>query len=115
MTEWLLVAMVVCSTAAADVLQSTEMKRGGPSSLRETSASFYRRPLLMASIGFMALSFFAFLRLLSVADLSFAVPATAASFVLETILARIILKERVDSRRWAGTMLVAGGVALLAV
>jgi uncharacterized membrane protein len=53
--------------------------------------------------------------LLSRADLSFAVPASAASFVIETVLARFVLRERVDFRRWVGAALVAGGVALLAV
>jgi drug/metabolite transporter (DMT)-like permease len=63
----------------------------------------------------MAVSFFAFLALLKIADLSFAVPATAATVVVETLLARVVLKERVDGRRWAGAVLVALGVALLAV
>jgi drug/metabolite transporter (DMT)-like permease len=35
--------------------------------------------------------------------------------VVETLLARLVLKERVDGRRWAGAVLVAFGVALLAV
>jgi uncharacterized membrane protein len=62
----------------------------------------------------MAVSFFSFLKLLEVADLSFAVPATAASYVIETVLARLILKEQVGPRRIAGTLLVGFGVALLA-
>jgi uncharacterized membrane protein len=53
--------------------------------------------------------------LLSIADLSFAVPVTAASFVVETVLAKVILREHVNHLRWAGTLLVAGGVLLLAV
>jgi uncharacterized membrane protein len=63
----------------------------------------------------MAASFFLFMVLLSMADLSFAVPATAASYVVETLLAKWMLKEQVDSRRWAGSVLVTCGVALLAV
>jgi uncharacterized membrane protein len=63
----------------------------------------------------MAVSFFAFSELVKLADLSFAVPASAASVVLETILARAILKEHVDRRRWAGVALVAAGVYLLAL
>jgi uncharacterized membrane protein len=51
--------------------------------------------------------------LLSVADVSFAVPATAASFVLETAMAKVILKEHIGARRWVGASLVACGVALL--
>jgi drug/metabolite transporter (DMT)-like permease len=49
-----------------------------------------------------------------VADFSFAVPATAVSYVLETIFAKYLLKEPVNWGRWAGASLVACGVALLA-
>jgi uncharacterized membrane protein len=51
--------------------------------------------------------------LLSIANVSFAVPATAISFVLETLLAKYILKEDVGLRRWAAATLVACGVVLL--
>jgi len=46
-------------------------------------------------------------------DLSFAVPATAITFVAETILAKFLLKERVNALRWAGASLVICGVALV--
>lgn len=62
---------------------------------------------------FMAISFFCFMELLKLEDLSFAVPATAASLVVETLLARVLLKEDVKTARWAGAALVACGVALL--
>jgi len=35
--------------------------------------------------------------------------------VIETILARLVLKEQVSLMRWAGALCVAAGVALLAV
>ena len=70
---------------------------------------------MVGSVALMAVSFFAFMTLLSVADLSFAVPATAASYVLETVLARYVLKERISGKRWAGALLVACGVALVAL
>ncbi len=66
------------------------------------------------SIVFLTASFFAFTQLLRIADLSFAVPATAASLVLETLLARLVLKEPVGWKRWGGAVLAAAGVALLA-
>lgn len=121
MMTWLLVAGVVLSTVGADVLQSAEMKRHGeivdfrPGRLGRVWLAMFGRRYLLASIGFMAASFFCFLKLLEVADLSFAVPATAASLVIETFLARYFLGERVDSGRWAGAGLVAAGVWLLAV
>ena len=115
--KWLLVGIVVTATVTADVLQSRELKRHGEITDLSTGTfkSVFRRPFLLAAIGAMALSFFAFLKLLQTADLSFAVPATAASYVIETILAAYLLKERVDSRRWTGALLVGGGVALLAL
>jgi drug/metabolite transporter (DMT)-like permease len=53
--------------------------------------------------------------LVSIAELSFAVPVTAASYVLETIFAKYLLKERIGRTRWAGSLLVAVGVVLLAL
>jgi drug/metabolite transporter (DMT)-like permease len=112
--RWLLVSAIVASTTIGDLLQSFEMKQHKQSSLAQT-VGFLHRPLLLWSIVCMAVSFFSFMALLKVADLSFAVPATAATVVVETLLARLVLKERVDGRRWAGAVLVAFGVALLAV
>lgn len=51
--------------------------------------------------------------LLSTTNLSFAVPATAFSYVLETALAKYILKEHIGWRRWTGASLVGGGVLLV--
>jgi uncharacterized membrane protein len=45
--------------------------------------------------------------------LSFAVPASAASFILETALAKLVLKEMVGLKRAAGALLVLAGVVLL--
>ncbi len=116
MNRWLLVGAVVGSTVACDLLQSWEMKRQGEVTdfrLSRIAALFRQWPLAL-SVVFMASSFFAFLKLLEIEDLSFAVPATAASLVVETFLAKIVLKENVESRRWLGAVLVACGVALLA-
>jgi drug/metabolite transporter (DMT)-like permease len=61
----------------------------------------------------MAISFFAFMKLLSITELSFAVPVSAVSYVMETVLAKYLLKEHVSRRRWAGAFLVVGGVVLV--
>ena len=120
MKVWMLLSVIVGSTVMGDLLQSLEMKRHGeirdfhPCGLGKVLATLARKKYLILAIAFMAASFFAFMTLLEVADLSFAVPASAATLVFETILARLILKERVDSRRWVGACLVACGVALLA-
>jgi drug/metabolite transporter (DMT)-like permease len=118
--SWTLLAVMVASTVLGDLLQSVEMKRYGeitefqPRRLGRVLAALAQKKFLILAIVFMAISFFAFLTLLESTDLSFAVPASAATLVFETILAKIVLKEQVDSRRWAGASLVAFGVALLA-
>lgn len=121
MRVWLLVGVVVFSTVVSDLLQSREMKNHGavrelhPGRWGRVMAAALRRRWLALSILFMAVSFFAFLALLSAADLSFAVPATAASYVVETVLAKLLLKESLNARRWAGAGLVAVGVAMLSM
>jgi drug/metabolite transporter (DMT)-like permease len=118
---WLLVALMVGSTVAGDLLQSMEMKRHGeiqdfhPRGWGKLFSTLARKKFLILGVFCMAISFFAFMTLLETAELSFAVPVSAASLVFETVLARLVLKERVDARRWAGAMLVAGGVWLLAL
>jgi uncharacterized membrane protein len=72
-----------------------------------------RRRFLLLSILCLAFSFVAFMALVQAAPLSFVVPASASSFILETILAKLLLKEQVGVRRAAGCLLVLGGVVLL--
>jgi len=117
---WLLLAVVVGCTVMSDLLTSMEMKRHGeihdfaPSGIGRALHAMARKKFLILATVFMAFSFFAFLTLVQTADLSFAVPASALSIVFETILARMVLRERVDTRRWWGVCLVAVGVGLLA-
>lgn len=119
--RWLLVGVIVGSTVLGDLLQTVEMKRVGevddfrPGRIGALLAEMAQRRFLIAAVFCMAISFFAFMKLLSVADLSFAVPASAATVVVETVLAKLLLKEQVGGRRWAGAGLVACGVALLAL
>ena len=119
--RWLLVGVIVAATTCGELLQTYGMKKHGEihdfrlGALGRSFRSVARNPYVVGSVGLMAVSFFAFVALLSVAELSFAVPATAASYVAETILARYVLKERISPKRWAGAVLVACGVALVAL
>ena len=112
----LLLALMVASTVLGDLLQSFQMKRHGEITdfHPRLVTVLARNKYLILAVFFMAVSFFAFMTLLESTDLSFAVPASAATLVFETLLARLVLKERVDFRRWIGACLVAFGVVLLA-
>src|SRR5690242_5989436 len=92
-----------------------EVRELEPRAIRRLLAARARNGCVLGGIAALAVSFYSLLMLLSFTALSFAVPATAASYILETLLARFILKEQVGWSRWAGAWLVAGGVALLAL
>ena len=115
---WILLIVTVTATTLSDLLQSYEMKRSGEQSvgargLGRLLRTVVERRYLLLSVVCLAFSFFAFMALLQSAPLSFAVPASAASFILETALAKILLKEEIGARRAAGALLVLCGVALL--
>jgi drug/metabolite transporter (DMT)-like permease len=117
--RWLLLSIVVGATALSDLLQSHEMKRAGEQSigargLMRLLKTIARRRELILSIVCLAISFFAFMALVQAEPLSFAVPASAASFIIETLLAKLVLKEQVGMRRAAGALLVLSGIVLLA-
>jgi drug/metabolite transporter (DMT)-like permease len=117
--KWLYVLIIVACNATGDLLNAYGMRRQGhvqdfhPSALVRLLRALSHNRFVLGGLVAMAIGFFALLRLLSVADLSFAVPATSASFLLETILAKVLLKEEVHWQRWLGAFFVACGVGLL--
>jgi len=119
--KWVWVLVIVLATTGGEVLQTMGMKKHGeihdfrPGALGRVLGALARNWYVVVSIVLMGVSFFAFVELLAVADMSFAVPATAGSLVLETVMAKYVLKERVSQTRWMGAVLVACGVALLAL
>jgi drug/metabolite transporter (DMT)-like permease len=116
---WLLLSITIVATVISDLLQSYEMKRAGEQTvdargLRRMLGEIVRRRYLILSIVCLAFSFFAFMALVQSAPLSFAVPASAGSFIVETVLAKFLLHEKVGPRRAAGALLVTAGIVLLA-
>jgi bacterial/archaeal transporter family protein len=117
--EWRLAALTSICNTIGDVLNTAGMKREPEVeklSLRALVvmlSRIVRNPLVIGGVASLTAGFLAMMSLLSIANVSFAVPATAISFVLETLLAKYILKENVGLRRWAAATLVACGVILL--
>lgn len=117
--KWVFIAVIVAATTAGEVLQAMAMRHHGeirdfrPGAIGRAMAMLARNRYAIGGVAAMAVSFFAYEGLLPIADLSFAVPATAITFVAETILAKYVLKEHVSRLRWAGASLVICGVALV--
>lgn len=51
--------------------------------------------------------------LLSWADLSFVLPVTSIGYVLTAVVGWAVLGEHINAGRWAGTLLIMGGTALV--
>ena len=117
--QWRLAALTSVCNTVGDVLNTAGMKREPEveklnlKALTAMLSRIVRNPLVIGGVLSLTAGFFAMVSLLSIANVSFAVPATAISFVLETLLAKYILKEDVGLRRWAAATLVACGVILL--
>lgn len=100
--KWLLVLSLVCATTAGDVLRSMGMRS------RPVNTMY-----IVISTCAMAVSFFTFMKLIAITPMSFAVPMSAASFIPETLLAKALLGEAVDWRRWTGVGLILIGVIFI--
>ena len=119
MTSFALLAAVVLAGAAGDVCVARAMKAVGEvrsfrlaallATARRAAANLY----LWLGALWKAAAFFSFLALLARAELSWVVPATAISFVVETIAAKYLLNEKISGSRWAGAVCICLGVALL--
>jgi len=115
--EWPLILIVVFASSTGDVLCAKGMSQGGELevSFRKIGSIFYyiitRHMVILGGICY-AVAFFSMLALLTIAPLSIAVPATALSFVLDTIGARFLLHEHVPWKRWVGVLCVTAGVIL---
>ena len=92
--KWIWIAIIVAATTVGEVLQAAGMRRHGeisdfrPGALGRAFAVLSRSRYVIGSVVAMAVSFFAYLGLLTISELSFAVPVTAVTYVLETILAK---------------------------
>ena len=120
---WTAIAFIVLASTTGDILLAHAMKRVGDVS------EIWKRDGLLAVIGrvlatptfflgllAMGVAFYSLLFALSWGNLSLVVPASASlTFVANSFSARIFLHERVGRRRLLAALLVAGGVALMAI
>ena len=117
--KWLLVLVQIASQTTGEVFRAIGMRQHGeihdfrPGALGRVARVVARNGMIISSFCAMAVAFFSFMKLVAIAPMSFAVPVSAASLIPETILARLVLRETVDWRRWTGVGLIAAGVLLI--
>lgn len=116
--KWALIVITVFVSSCGDILCAKGMSEGrelevhgAKSVVRGVEYIVTRRLVILGWVCY-ALAFFSLIALLSVAQMTVAIPATAFSFVIDTIGARYILHEHIPWRRWIGVVCVTAGVVL---
>lgn len=70
-------------------------------------------PWVTGGVCLLILWLFSRMTLLSWADLSYVLPVTAVGYVLTAIVGWAFLGEHISAGRWAGTLLIVAGTALV--
>jgi uncharacterized membrane protein len=120
---WAAIASITLAATTGDVLLAYSMKRVGDVAelwktrgLAAVAGRILTTPTFFLGVLAMAVAFYSLLFGLSWGNLSLVVPASASlTFVANALAARVFLHEHVSRRRWIAALLVAAGVALMAV
>ena len=111
--------IAILAQTLGDVCLTKGMKAIGevdtlaPGELLSIGMQVFTSPTIWAGIGLLTVFFLLFLVALSWADLSFVLPVTAFGYVLNAVMARTLLSEQVSVTRWAGTLVICVGVAVV--
>jgi drug/metabolite transporter (DMT)-like permease len=111
----LVLLLAVLALAGGEVLLARGMKGTEGEGIRwtETVWRVVRSPSIWAGAGLLLLHLILYMIALGKADLSYALPMTALSYPLSSLLAQVVLAERVGPTRWLGTLLITAGVAVV--
>jgi uncharacterized membrane protein len=111
----LLTLVVILSSTLGNFFLAWGMRRVsavGLSPVGYISAIF--TPWVALGISLLILWLLSRMALLSWADLSYVLPVTSLGYVASAIMGRIFLAESISAERWAGTLLIVLGTALVA-
>ena len=95
------------------------MKRVGevdtlnPAALFQLGGQVFTTPYIWHGIGLLTVFYLLYLVALSWADLSFVLPVTAFGYLLNALMAKLLLQEPVSPLRWLGTFIICVGVAVV--
>jgi uncharacterized membrane protein len=114
------ILLIMLAAVVALALGETALAKGMKQSARAGGAwtaqdfAIARNGWVPAGVALLGLHLGLYLLALRRADLSFALPLTAASYPLSALMARFYLHEEVGTTRWIGTLLITAGVAIVA-
>ena len=113
---WLAIIISSVSDASGDLLLALGMKKIGEIkefTILEVSKMVVKvitNPVIITGITCQGIAFFSFISVLSWADISFVRPATALTYVISMLGAKLILKEDIREQKLGGIILIGLGV-----
>ncbi len=112
----LIMLVAVVALAVGETFLSKGMKQTGRSAggWADQAVAVVRNGWILAGFALMLIHVGLYMLALRGADLSFALPLTAASYPLGALLSRFYLHEDVGTTRWVGTFVITAGVAIVA-
>ncbi|MDD5558471.1 EamA family transporter [Candidatus Methylomirabilis sp.] len=110
---WLGLAFAVCIDTVVQLVWSKAATDASSEATLATLLGMFSHPLFYAMLGLYAMQFVNWMIVLSKADLSFAQPITACSYVLTAAGSAYFLADRVTPLRMAGIALILIGVWLI--
>jgi drug/metabolite transporter (DMT)-like permease len=115
----ILITLLVVFSSAGNLLFSVGMKRVGElhgwsvAALRSAFVAIFASVWIWLGIVSMLLFLAALMLVLSWADFSYVLPATAGMYALVPLLGHFVLGESVTGLRWVGVALICLGVVLV--
>jgi drug/metabolite transporter (DMT)-like permease len=110
---WVFTVIVVFSNPFGDFF----LKRGLPDSAHLSTPLDYIaalfQPLVALGVVLLIIWQLSRMTLLSWADLSYVLPVTSVGYVVVALIGKVLLREEITGRRWAGIVLIMAGVALV--
>jgi len=119
MKTFIVLFIAICAQTLGDVCLTKGVKSIGevntldPAKLFNIGVQVFTNPLVWTGIAILTLFFGLYLIALSWADLSFVLPVTAFGYALNAFMSWRLLGEHVSFVRWAGTMIICLGVAVV--
>jgi uncharacterized membrane protein len=101
--------IVILTNVLGDSSLSKGMRQVGPN----FSLFAFLNPWVAVGVSLLILWMLSHMALLSWADLSYVLPVTSIGYALVALAGNLFLHEAVSNIRWAGIMLIVGGVVMV--
>jgi drug/metabolite transporter (DMT)-like permease len=116
---YVLLVLLVAFGSVGDILLSKGMKQIGavndwsPAALLDVGLQTFTSGTIWLGIASLILFFVCYMLVLTWADFSYVLPASATSYAVVPLLGYLLLGEVVSTLRWSGVALICVGVALV--